>query len=123
MMIAYNLVREVIVEAAEAHDIPAREISFVEALEVIREAMPRFERAIHTSASSKQRQDLVHQLLQDIADVRLTRPRRKRVYDRVVKQKMSSFKLKRQQHGQELRDFEADLRMGRRRALDQQPCA
>lgn len=123
MMIAYNLVREVIVEAAEAHHIPAREISFVEAVEVIKEAMPRFERAVHTGTSQEERQALVHQLLQDIANVRLKRPRRKRVYDRVVKVKMSNFKLKRPQHGQELRDLQADLWLGRRKAPDQQPCA
>ena len=119
MMIAYNLIRDVIAEAAETRDIPAREISFVEALEVVKEALPRFERAVHTQAPQQERERLVHQLLDDIAAVRLDRPRRKRVYDRAVKVKMSNFKLKRPQHGQQLRDFPAELRMGGCRAPDQ----
>lgn len=119
MMIAYNLVREVIAEAAQAHEIPAREISFVEALEVIKEALPRFQRAAHCEAPGAERRRLVRQLHEDIAATRISRPRRKRVYARVVKTKMSNFKLKRAQHGQELRDFQADLRLGRRVALNQ----
>jgi hypothetical protein len=120
MMLGYNLTRGIIAEAAEAHDIPAREISFVEALEVIKEALPRFERAVHTGSTRQERERVAQQLLDDIAAVRLDRPRRKRVYDRVVKQKMSNFKLKRPGHGQKLRDFRADLRMGCQVARDQE---
>mgnify|MGYP001618780677 FL=1 len=119
MITAYNLVREVIADAAQAHEIPAREISFVEALEVIKEALPRFQRAAQSASPRTERRRLVRQLFEDIAATRLTRPRRKRVYARVVKTKMSNFKLKRAQHGQELRDFQADLRLGRQRASNQ----
>lgn len=119
MMTAYNLVREVIAEAAQAHAIPAREISFVEALEVIKEALPRFQRAAHCETPGAERRRLIRQLHEDIAATRLTRPRRKRVFPRVVKRKMSNFKLKRSQHRQQLRDFRSELRLGRKRASNQ----
>ncbi|MBI4864813.1 MAG: IS4 family transposase [Candidatus Riflebacteria bacterium] len=119
MFLGYNLMREVIAEAAEAHGIPPREISFVEAVDVIKEALPRFERALHTGSSRHERERLVRQLFDDIAAVRLDRPRRKRVYDRVIKQQMSNFKLKRSHHGQKFRDFPADLRLGRQGAPNQ----
>lgn len=116
MITAYNLVREVIADAAQAHEIPAREISFVESLEVIKEALPKFQRAAQSKTPRTERRRLMRQLFEDIAATRLTRPRRKRVYSRVVKTKMSNFKLKRAQHGQEIRDFQADLRLGHRAA-------
>jgi hypothetical protein len=119
MFTGYNLVREVIADAARAHEIPAREISFVESLEIIKEALPKFQRAAQSRLPHTERRRLMRQLFEDIAATRLTRPRRKRVYDRVVKMKMSNFKLKRTQHGQALRDFQADLRLGRRVASNQ----
>lgn len=95
VFIAHNLVRDLMKEAAEAHDIGPLEISFVESLEVIRMALADF-----TKVSQEEQPRFVDQLLADIADCRLDRPRRNRVYPRKVKRKMSNFGLKRAEHQQ-----------------------
>jgi len=103
---AYNLIRALMLEAAVEHDIPSLEISFTEALAVIKAALPEFER---TAPADYPR--LMRTLLADIAACRLDRPRRHRHYPRVVKVKMSNWKLKRPQHRQQRIDFRAELRL------------
>ena len=91
----YNLVRETIcVAAAQAHIRPT-EISFVGTLRAIGHMIPRMR-----SAQPERLPQLYRQLLADIADQCLERPRRKRRYPRVVKVKMSNFPLKRPHHHQ-----------------------
>lgn len=108
VFIAFNLVRELMAEAGARHNIPPRYISFVNSLQVIRMAMPRFE-----SATIERVQPLWIQLLRDLADCKLDRPRRKRVYARVVRRKILRFPRKRPEHGQQLFDFRAELRLVR----------
>lgn len=103
---AYNLVRALMFEAAVEHDIPPLEISFTEALAVIKVAFQEFERAAPADYPR-----LMRTLLTDIAGCRLDRPRRRRHYPRVVKVKMSNWKLKRAQHRQQRIDFRAELRL------------
>lgn len=103
---AYNLVRTLMLEAADAHDIPPLEISFTEALIVIQAALPEFERAHPTDYPR-----LMRALLTDIAGCRLDRPRRSRQAPRVIKVKMSNWKLKRPEHTQQRIDFRAELRL------------
>ena len=67
-------------------------ISFTEALEVLRLALPRLQ-----DVRPSQIPVLYDQMLKDIADCSL-RPRRPRQYPRVVKIKMSNFLLKRSSH-------------------------
>jgi hypothetical protein len=69
-------------------------LSFVHALEVVREAVAEFE-----IVAPEQEPALYQRLLSDIAAVRLPE-RRVRINPRVVKQKMSNFKLKRAEHYQ-----------------------
>lgn len=100
MLATYNLVRELMLDAARAHDIPPRELSFVDSLVVIGLTLPEVQ-----SAPDRRLPFLRRRLLADIADCRLDRPRRPRVYDRVVKVKMSNYGLKRPHHRQRFRDI------------------
>ncbi|HXK36390.1 MAG TPA: IS4 family transposase, partial [Candidatus Paceibacterota bacterium] len=102
--IMYNLTRDLMKEAAEARDMLPLHISFVESVEVIRMALPDF-----SKASPEERPALARQLLDDIADCRLDRPRRPRTYPRKVKRKMSNFGLKRIEHRQIRCDFKKML--------------
>lgn len=104
---AYNLVRAVMQEAGEQSGVPPIEISFTETLQVIRNALPDFERA-----KPEELARLGKRLLDDIAGCRLDRPRRKRGGPRVIKVKMSNWKLKRPGDRHRAVDHEADLRLG-----------
>jgi hypothetical protein len=104
MLIMYNLVRLLIVQAAVAHDKDPRFISFLDALQHIIEAAP-----LMTVADAQQRQAQFSYLLTLIADCDIDRPRRQRVNPRVVKVKMSKFKRKRQQDKSQHRNLEKEL--------------
>jgi hypothetical protein len=104
LVAAYNLLRGLMVEAGQTYNIPPLEISFVDTLEVVRNAMPRMQ-----STTPAKRPVLYRRMIRDIADCRLDRPRRKRVVARVVKRKMSNFKLKRPGDRSLHRDFAAEL--------------
>jgi hypothetical protein len=106
LLVAYNLIRSLMVEAARTHDIPPLEISFLQSVEVIKEALPRFE-----AASSSDYVRLSRQLFVDLAACRLKRPRRKRSNPRKVKVKMSKFGRKRAQDRGAYRDFEAEFQL------------
>lgn len=106
MLIAYNLIRGLMVEAGALHHISPLQISFVGTLEVIKSSMPQFE-----AASLLRQAFLTKRLLNDIAESLIDRPRRKRVYPRKVKVKMSSYHLKRPGDKGERRDLQAELRM------------
>src|SRR5215831_1046083 len=67
-------------------------MSFVHALEVVRDAVPEFQLVVPEHLPR-----LYVRLLLDIAAKRLP-PRRPRSNPRVVKRKMSNFKLKRAEH-------------------------
>ncbi len=106
MFIAYNLVRTLILEAGEAHGVPALEISFVDALHVIRLTWPELERA-----RPADRLVLLSRLLADIAACRIDRPRRGRRCARARKVKMSKWRLKRPKDRSEKIDYEAGFRL------------
>ena len=106
MLATYNLVRELMLDAARAHDIPPRELSFVDSLVVIGLTLPEVQ-----SAPDRRLPFLRRRLLADIAECRLDRPRRPRVYDRVVKVKMSNYALKRPHHRQRFRDIAKALNL------------
>ena len=106
MVAAYNLVRGLIVEAGKAHDIPPLEISFVDALEVIRMAWPRLE-----ACSGRKRKNLYRRMIADLAGCRMDRPRRKRSCPRRVRRKMSKFHVKRKGDQSTFRDFAAELKL------------
>jgi len=104
MLIMYNLVRLLIVQAATAHDKNPRFISFLGALQHIIDAAP-----LMTVANVEQRQAQFNYLLALIADCDIDRPRRHRVNPRVVKVKMSKFKKKCKKDKSEQRNLAKEL--------------
>jgi hypothetical protein len=92
LLLAHYAVRFLMHEAALTADCDPDRLSFVHALEVVRDAVAEFQ-----LVAPSQRDALYTRLLQDIAAKRLPE-RRPRSNPRVVKQKMSNFKLKRAEH-------------------------
>ena len=92
VLLAHYAVRVLMHEAALHADVDPDRLSFVHALEIVRDAVPEFQ-----MVAPGQQQALYARLLQDIAAKRLP-ARRARSNARVVKRKMSNFKLKRAEH-------------------------
>lgn len=92
LLLAHYAVRFLMHEAALQADLDVDRLSFVHALEVVGEAVAEFQ-----IVAVEQVGALYSRLLDDIAAQRLPE-RRPRVNPRVVKQKMSKFKLKRAGH-------------------------
>jgi hypothetical protein len=92
LLIAHYAVRVLMHEAALLSDVDVDRLSFVHALEVVRDAVAEFQLVEEAQVAA-----LYARMLADIADKRLPQ-RRPRSNPRVVKQKMSNFKLKRAEH-------------------------
>lgn len=92
LLIAHFIIRSLMHEAALQADIDPDRLSFVHAVEVIKDAIPEFQ-----IVAEDQREQLYQRLLRDIARRPLLE-RRNRVNPRVVKQKMSNFLKKRPKH-------------------------
>jgi hypothetical protein len=94
ILVAHYGVRVLMHEAALTADVDPDCLSFVHALEIVRDAIPEFQLVAPT-----QQPQLYARMLNDIAEKRLP-ARRLRSNARVVKRKMSNFKLKRAEHYQ-----------------------
>jgi hypothetical protein len=94
LLLAHYVVRAVLADAATLPGLPPIRLSFLTALRLVRDALPEFHR---TRPADHPR--LYHQLLRDVAAYPLP-PRRVRSYPRVVKQKMSNFRVKGPRHRQ-----------------------
>lgn len=94
LLLAHYAVRVLMHEAALQADLDPDRLSFVHALEVVRDAVPEFQLVV-----PEQLPLLYARLLLDITAKRLPE-RRHRSNPRVVKRKMSNFKLKRAEHQQ-----------------------
>jgi hypothetical protein len=92
LLIAHYAIRFLMHEAALQAGLDPDRLSFVHALQVIADAVPEFQ-----MIAPDQLPQLYTRLLQDIADGRLPE-RRLRSNPRVVKRKMSKFRLKRPEH-------------------------
>jgi hypothetical protein len=92
LLLAHYAIRALMHEAALQADLDPDRLSFVHALEVVRDAVPEFHLVVPEQAPL-----LYARMLQDIAAKRLPE-RRPRSNPRVVKRKMSNFKLKRAEH-------------------------
>jgi len=106
MLTVYNLIRALIQEAATRRGMDPLSISFVHTLCAVIDAIPGMRRA-----PARRLKDIYEQLLDDIAHGAMTRRRRPRAYPRVVKIKMSKFKLKRLRHQEIRRDFLSETRI------------
>lgn len=89
LLLAYNLVRALIAEAATPAGLSPLRISFLDSLRAIDRSILKM-----AVASSRELRPLYAELLQEIASCRLPE-RRKRRFPRAVKIKMSSWPLKR----------------------------
>lgn len=92
LLIAYNLVRGLMAQAAKQAGISPVQLGFVDSLERIERAM-----LIMARAPTEHLPSLYRELLEAISRCQLP-PRRHRRFPRAVKVKMSSFKLKRSRH-------------------------
>ncbi len=92
LLLAHYAVRFLMHEAALAQGVDPDRISFVRALRVLQDAVPDFQ-----IAAPEFWPGLYRRLLRDIA-AELLPARRHRSNPRVVKRKMSKFKLKRPEH-------------------------
>jgi hypothetical protein len=89
LLLAHYAVRVLMHEAALSVDVDPDRLSFVHALEIVRDAVPEFQQV-----PPAQHPALYTRMLREIAAKRLPE-RHLRVNPRVVKRKMSKFKLKR----------------------------
>jgi len=94
VLLAHYAVRTLMHEAALAADVDPDRLSFVLALEIVRDAVAEFQ-----MVAVEQQRSLYERMLQDMA-AKLLPARRLRSNARVVKRKMSNFKLKRPEHQQ-----------------------
>ena len=92
VLLAHFVVRFIMCQAGLAFDLDPDRLSFVQSLRLIRAAIPEFQ-----WVDPSQHDRLWQRLLRDITHQPLL-PRRPRTYPRVVKRKMSNFKLKRPEH-------------------------
>jgi hypothetical protein len=105
MLVAYNLIRNLIASAAEKHQLSPVTISFVDTLELVKVWLPALARK-----PAHKWHALRKQMLEDIAECRL-RPRRPRACPRKIKIKMSSYHLKRPEDRELRLDFAAELKL------------
>lgn len=106
VLIAYNLVRELIHQAAVVHHKQPRQLSFLDALQELIDALPHMSIARPAHAERQ-----YHYLISLIAECEIDRPQRPRINPRVVKVKMSKFKRKRATDKSSYRDIENELQI------------
>ena len=92
LLIAHYIIRTCMYQAAQQAHLDPDRLSFIGAVRVLQQAGPEFQ-----MTAPEQLPALYQRLLRDIARKRLP-PRRLRSNPRVVKRKMSKFKLKRAEH-------------------------
>src|SRR5919202_5496213 len=92
LLLAKYLIRWLMHQAAVQADLDPDRLSFVRSLRIIQEAIPEFQ-----MVAPEQRAQLYQRLVRDLARKRLPE-RHVRSNPRVVKRKMSNFKLKRPEH-------------------------
>ncbi len=92
LLLAHYVVRAAMADAARSADLPPTRLSFLATLRLIRAALPDFQRA-----APAEHPRLSRQLLADIVAARLP-ARANRSNPRVVKQKMSNFRVKGSRH-------------------------
>lgn len=104
LLLAYNLVRETMTQAARRRDEDPLRLSFIGTLRCIRRTIHRAQ-----SVSKKRLPYLLDQLLSDVSEQRLASERRDVAYPRKKKQKMSNFGVKQPHHKAEPRTREPQI--------------
>ena len=103
ILIMYNLIRTLILEAMQSEDADPLSISFLETLDLIVQAVPLM------GMMTGKKEEVHAFLLNMIANSKIERPRRPRRNPRVIKIKMSNWKRKRSKDKSETFNFEQDL--------------
>lgn len=93
MLATYNLIRGLMAEAAQKYSLNPLELSLTDCLAVVEDSLLPIQKA-----NSEDLPRLHRRLLRDMAECQLDRPRRKRIWPRVVKAKMSNFRVKQAHH-------------------------
>jgi len=106
VLIVYNLVRDLIHQAVAQQPQKVRQISFLDSLQCVIDAIPQMNIVGTTGVETQ-----YEYLRTLIAECVIDRPQRHRVNPRVVKVKMSKFKRKRKIHKSSHRDLESDLQI------------
>lgn len=104
MFIVYNLIRDLIDQAAATQNKDPRLISFLESQQCLIDAIPHM-----NIADSEQLATQFRYLLSLIAESEIDRPQRPRTNPRVIKIKMSKFERKKAIHKSQYRDLESEL--------------
>ncbi len=113
LLIAHYIIRTLMYQAAQQTHLDPDRLSFIGAVRVLQKAVPEFQ-----MTTPEQLPALYHRLLQDIGRKRL--PMRRLLSNpRVVKRKMSNFKLKRPEH----RVWPQPTRRSFREAIEVKPCS
>jgi hypothetical protein len=113
LLIAHYIIRACMYQAAQQAHLDPDRLSFIGAVRVLQNAVPEFQ-----MTAPEQLPALYQRLLQDISRKRLP-PRRLRSNPRVVKRKMSNFKLKRAEH----RAWPQPAGRSFREAIEVKPCS
>jgi hypothetical protein len=113
LLIAHYIIRACMVQAARQAQLDPDRLSFIGAVRVLQNAVPEFQ-----MTAPQQLPALYQRLLRDISHKRLP-PRRLRSNPRVVKRKMSNFKLKRAEH----RAWPQPAVRSFREAIEVKPCS
>jgi hypothetical protein len=104
--IVYNLVRELIHQAARQSNTDSRGLSFLDTLQCIIDAIP------HMSIAPRALAEFQYPyLIALIGECKIDRPQRQRINPRVVKVKMSNFKRKTENHSSTIRNLEDELQI------------
>lgn len=106
ILIGYNLVRDLMCQAAYESDKDPINLSFLDSLQFFIEAV-----SIMSAAKLYQKKCQFKYLLDLISQSDIDRPRRDRINPRVVKIKMSKFKRKNPSHQSETRNLKRDLQI------------
>jgi hypothetical protein len=106
VVIVYNLVRELIHQAAMESNQDARGLSFLDSLQCIIDAIPHMSITLRTHAQSP-----YPYLIALIGECTIDRPQRHRINPRVVKVKISNFKRKTKNHQSTIRNLEDELQI------------
>jgi hypothetical protein len=104
MLMAYNLLRELMYQAANKYEKDPLILSFLESLQLVIDAV-RFISYAQIELKVIQSE----YLLKLISDSEIDRPQRNRINPRVVKIKMSKFQRKNSTHKSEIRDLKQDI--------------
>lgn len=106
LMIVYNLLRELILEASSEADAQPLEFSFTDALQVIEVWTPRIQ-----AACGCRRHRMWRRMLQSLVQCRMKRSRRPRRCPRKVKKKMTRYHVKRESDVEEKLNFKRELKL------------